>query len=148
DEPVLQPREPGAGVVLAPARQLGCGPVPAHDSAVAVDQGDALGDRVEHGVQQSHPTPLSAAPGSKLRGGTLSRMALTALEYQYVRVSGDGPVARLTLNRPEKRNALSLDLMRELLAALAQIRDSDARVVVLEGAGTAFSAGHDLSEMV
>lgn len=75
-------------------------------------------------------------------------MALTAVDYEFLRLTAEGPVARLTLNRPEKRNALSLELMRELLAALGAIRDSDARVVVLEGAGSVFSAGHDLSEMV
>ena len=64
-------------------------------------------------------------------------------------VGGDGPVARVTLNRPERRNALSLDLMEELIAAFDAIgADERTRVVILEAAGPAFSAGHDLSEMV
>lgn len=55
-------------------------------------------------------------------------------------------VRRLTLNRPEKRNALSNDLRRELFAALEEAdRDPDARVIVIRGAGTCFSAGYDLS---
>jgi enoyl-CoA hydratase/carnithine racemase len=64
-------------------------------------------------------------------------------------VDTSGPVVRLTLNRPERRNALSLAAMRELLAELRSVGD-DARVsvVVIAGAGPAFSAGHDLSEMV
>ena len=53
----------------------------------------------------------------------------------------------LTLNRPRRRNALSLELMRELIAALDDAASSDARVVVLRGEGPAFSAGHDLGEL-
>jgi enoyl-CoA hydratase/carnithine racemase len=60
-----------------------------------------------------------------------------------------GPAARLTLNRPEKRNALSLELMEELIAALETVgARNDVRAIVIEGAGAAFSAGHDLGEMV
>jgi enoyl-CoA hydratase/carnithine racemase len=57
--------------------------------------------------------------------------------------------ARITLNRPERRNALSLALMEELIATLRRVAtEPDVRVVVVEGAGPAFCAGHDLSEMV
>jgi enoyl-CoA hydratase/carnithine racemase len=60
-----------------------------------------------------------------------------------------GPAARVTLARPEKRNALSLELMEELLEVLKTLgARPDIRAIVLEGAGVAFSAGHDLSEMV
>ncbi|MGZ5938732.1 MAG: enoyl-CoA hydratase/isomerase family protein [Rhizomicrobium sp.] len=55
-------------------------------------------------------------------------------------------VRRLTLNRPEKRNALSNELRGELYAALeAGDRDADVRVMILRGAGACFSAGYDLS---
>jgi enoyl-CoA hydratase/carnithine racemase len=58
-------------------------------------------------------------------------------------------VARVTLDRPEKRNALSLELMDELTGVLRRLgARPDARAIVVEGAGVAFSAGHDLSEMV
>jgi enoyl-CoA hydratase/carnithine racemase len=58
-------------------------------------------------------------------------------------------VARVTLDRPEKRNALSLELMDELTGVLQTLgARPDARAIVVEGAGVAFSAGHDLSEMV
>jgi enoyl-CoA hydratase/carnithine racemase len=61
---------------------------------------------------------------------------------------GDG-VARVTLDRPEKRNALSLEVMDELVGVLKALGDrGEIRAIVLEGAGAAFSAGHDLSEMV
>ncbi|MBV9719493.1 MAG: enoyl-CoA hydratase [Candidatus Eremiobacteraeota bacterium] len=64
-----------------------------------------------------------------------------------VRVERDGDIAILTMNRPQKRNALSLQTMRELEAALAGIA-SDVRAVILRAEGPAFSAGHDLRELV
>jgi enoyl-CoA hydratase/carnithine racemase len=66
-----------------------------------------------------------------------------------VKVSREGAVAVVTLDRAEKRNALSLGLMRELMAALRAVGGSaEARVVVLAAEGKVFSSGHDLSEMV
>ena len=60
----------------------------------------------------------------------------------------DRGVLRLTLNRPDARNALSAALMLELLDALARVaEDPQARVVVIAGAGPAFCAGHDLREI-
>ena len=70
-------------------------------------------------------------------------------EYRNLQVAADGPATLITLNRPEKRNALSLELMEEMIAALRAVSAQDgARVIVIEGAGPAFSAGHDLSEMI
>ncbi len=70
-------------------------------------------------------------------------------ELQSVAVAETGASIRVTLNRPEKRNALSLALMQELRGVLEAIGErADVRAVVLEGAGAAFSAGHDLSELV
>jgi enoyl-CoA hydratase/carnithine racemase len=64
-------------------------------------------------------------------------------------VERHGGVVRLTLNRPDKRNALSRDLLARLGAALDGLAaDGSARVVVLAAAGPAFCAGHDLAEMV
>lgn len=60
-----------------------------------------------------------------------------------------GGVVTLTLNRPEKRNALSLSLLRDLDEALRRIGDdASIRVVVLAAQGNVFSSGHDLKEMV
>ena len=57
-------------------------------------------------------------------------------------------VLRLTLDRPEARNALSIGLMNALLEALGHAaEDPEARVVVIAGAGPAFCAGHDLREL-
>jgi enoyl-CoA hydratase/carnithine racemase len=60
-----------------------------------------------------------------------------------------GEVVTLNLNRPAQRNALSRELMQDVAAALGALgADPEVRVVVLGGRGPAFSAGHDLSEMV
>jgi enoyl-CoA hydratase/carnithine racemase len=69
--------------------------------------------------------------------------------YKSLLVEFDTPVATITLNRPEKRNALSSEMMTELLDAVKALsRDREVRVVVLAANGPAFSAGHDLSELV
>src|SRR5262245_19676895 len=61
----------------------------------------------------------------------------------------DGAVATLVLNRPDRRNPLSLELMRELTAALEELAgDPSVRALVLGAAGPAFCAGHDLRELV
>jgi enoyl-CoA hydratase/carnithine racemase len=76
-------------------------------------------------------------------------MATLATTREHLLVEVTPPAARITLNRPEKRNALSLELMQEVIAALEQLRDEpDVRAIVIEGAGPAFSAGHDLGEMI
>src|SRR5216683_4623090 len=63
-------------------------------------------------------------------------------------VEEDAGLITITMNRPEKRNALSTEMMAELLAALSSIgKRTDARVVIIAGNGPAFSAGHDLSEL-
>ena len=60
----------------------------------------------------------------------------------------DRGVLRLTLNRPDARNALSVALMSALLEALARAAtDPEARVIVIAGSGPAFCAGHDLREL-
>ena len=65
-----------------------------------------------------------------------------------LRSTTDDGVATLTLNRPRARNALTIDLMRALDAALAEVeRNPSVRVVILAGAGPAFCAGHDLREL-
>jgi enoyl-CoA hydratase/carnithine racemase len=70
------------------------------------------------------------------------------LAYATIRVDHVGPIARVTLNRPEKRNPIGPATCGELVHALAEIRAApELRVVVLTGAGTVFSAGGDLSAM-
>ena len=69
-------------------------------------------------------------------------------EAPLVLATRAGAVVRLTLNRPEKRNSLSRAMMAALSAELAALQEDDAcRVILLKGAGSVFSAGHDLKEI-
>ena len=75
--------------------------------------------------------------------------SLPDTDYRDLLVTCDGSAARIVLNRPEKRNALSLELIEETIAAVRWVSARrDTRAIVIEGAGPAFSAGHDLSEMI
>jgi enoyl-CoA hydratase/carnithine racemase len=66
-----------------------------------------------------------------------------------VLVHEDEPAVRVTLNRPDKRNALSLELMQDLIDTLRRVSADPAfGFIFLDAAGPAFSAGHDLSEMI
>lgn len=69
------------------------------------------------------------------------------MSYQYILVDRDGPYITITMNRPERRNALSLGHLRELRDAFERAGESDALGVILAGNGPVFSAGHDFSEM-
>ncbi len=70
------------------------------------------------------------------------------MTYEFLVYETDGPVAVLTLNRPARRNALSLGLMQELISALGRVSEDRAiRAVILAAAGKVFSSGHDLAEL-
>jgi enoyl-CoA hydratase/carnithine racemase len=65
-----------------------------------------------------------------------------------LRDEAESGIVRLTLNRPEQRNALSLEMIRQLLTQIESMAyDERVRVVILAGAGPAFCAGHDLKEL-
>ncbi|MEN8239835.1 MAG: enoyl-CoA hydratase [Actinomycetota bacterium] len=66
---------------------------------------------------------------------------------EHVRLEVDGPIATITLARPEKRNALGLEFMRSMIEALHDVPD-EVGVVILAAEGKAFSAGHDIKEMM
>jgi enoyl-CoA hydratase/carnithine racemase len=71
------------------------------------------------------------------------------MEYSHIVRVTEGPLGVITLNRPQRRNALSLELMNELIDCLSSIgADREIRAVILAAAGKVFSSGHDLSEMV
>jgi enoyl-CoA hydratase/carnithine racemase len=71
-----------------------------------------------------------------------------AATYQHLTLVREGACAVVTLNRPERRNALSLELMQELIGCLAEIAaDNSLRAVILAAAGKVFCSGHDLSQM-
>jgi enoyl-CoA hydratase/carnithine racemase len=70
------------------------------------------------------------------------------MRYEHVLVSTTAGLTTITMNRPERRNALSEAHMRELLAALgAAAADPSTRAVVLAAAGSVFSSGHDFADM-
>lgn len=70
------------------------------------------------------------------------------MDFETILYEKDGGVCRITLNRPEKLNALSFKLQKELSDALWEAdNDTQVRVIVLRGAGRAFSAGYDLTPM-
>ena len=72
-----------------------------------------------------------------------------AYVFNSILIERDAPVATITMNRPEKRNALSSEMMGELRDALRTLSaDSEVRAIVLAANGPAFSAGHDLRELV
>src|SRR5579872_5609461 len=72
----------------------------------------------------------------------------TQQSFQFLRLERDGATAIVTMNRPEKRNALSLEFMRELIAAFSELGgDRTVFAIVLRAEGPAFSAGHDLREL-
>jgi enoyl-CoA hydratase/carnithine racemase len=67
--------------------------------------------------------------------------------FEHILVERSGDFATVTMNRPQRRNALSLQHMRELIAAFRDVGDSDALGIVLAGNGPVFSAGHDFSDL-
>jgi len=70
------------------------------------------------------------------------------LNYQDIRFQLEDGIGFVTLNRPEKRNALSLNLMAEMIGLLQDVRKNEEfRVLIIRAAGPVFSSGHDLSEM-
>jgi enoyl-CoA hydratase/carnithine racemase len=69
------------------------------------------------------------------------------MTYQYLLIGSEDGITTVTLNLPEKRNALALDVMRELRQALHAVATSDARGIILAANGPVFSAGHNFADM-
>jgi enoyl-CoA hydratase/carnithine racemase len=69
------------------------------------------------------------------------------MEFEHIHLEWSGEFATVTMNRPQRRNALSLDHMRELIDAFTKVGGSDALGVVLAGNGPVFSAGHDFADV-
>jgi methylglutaconyl-CoA hydratase len=69
------------------------------------------------------------------------------MSYNTIQLAYEGSVATVTLNRPEKRNAISFDLIDDLLRALDEVAKSDAIVLIVTGAGKAFCSGMDLENL-
>jgi enoyl-CoA hydratase/carnithine racemase len=68
--------------------------------------------------------------------------------FDHILVERSGEFATITMNRPQRRNALSLEHMRELIRAFGSLGESDVLGIVLAGAGPVFSAGHDFADVV
>ncbi len=70
-------------------------------------------------------------------------------EFENIIYEEEGKIGKITLNRPEKRNALSYDLLSEFKDLLTRIKtERKVKVVILKGAGKIFSSGHDLRELL
>jgi enoyl-CoA hydratase/carnithine racemase len=86
---------------------------------------------------------------SRWQPGSMLMNASTTTHFFGILVQSQGPILRITLNRPEKRNALSRDMLEQLRVALHGAEsDHGCRVVVLAANGPVFCAGHDLTEMI
>jgi len=69
------------------------------------------------------------------------------MEYKTLQLRYDSGIASITLNRPEKRNALSYELIDELLQVFGEVASSPAQILIVTGAGAAFCAGMDLENL-
>ena len=69
------------------------------------------------------------------------------MDFETLLLAYDSGTAKITLNRPEKRNALSFQLLTDLMDALDEVEKSTAQILILTGAGKAFCAGMDLEEL-
>src|SRR6202789_1124217 len=72
---------------------------------------------------------------------------LKTMEFEHVLVERADDFTTITMNRPQRRNAMSLGHMRELIAAFRAVGESDALGIVLAGNGPVFSAGHDFADV-
>src|SRR5438067_1709045 len=109
-----------------------------------LDRQAPLGDLgQDHVTRQDH----RRASVAEARGGIHDEG--DAMRYEHILVSAAAGLATITMNRPERRNALSEAHMRELIAALgAASAEPDTRAIVLAANGPVFSAGHDFADMV
>ena len=69
------------------------------------------------------------------------------MEFEHILVKRSGEFATVTMNRPQRRNALSFGHMRELIAAFEDLGNGDALGIILAGNGPVFSAGHDFADI-
>ncbi len=69
------------------------------------------------------------------------------MHYEHLLVTTKARITTITLNRPEKRNALAIDVMRELTQALLDVSTTDALGIILAANGPVFSAGHNFADL-
>jgi len=90
---------------------------------------------------------MSVSKGTTVRFKTRAGLIKKIMTYSTIQVAYEGSIGTLTLNRPEKRNAITGQLIDELLSALDELERSPAQVLIVTGAGKAFCAGMDLEEL-
>ncbi len=83
----------------------------------------------------------------QLRNGTRTPIPGLRMNYKTLQLAFDANIATLTLNRPDKRNAVSYELIADLIRALEEVRNSSAGILILTGAGKAFCSGLDLDTL-
>src|SRR6201993_2643718 len=97
------------------------------------------------------PTRAKSRSFAAVRMTTLRELApqraSVKVPYDTIQLAYDGGIATITLNRPDKRNAISYELIEDLLRALAEVAKSTARVLILTGSGKAFCSGMDLENL-
>lgn len=99
-------------------------------------------------VKPTNLSDITLELGQRLARHMTKVLKQQALNDEVVLREDRGPVAVLTLNRPEARNSLSLEMIAALHSEVEDLSGSDAvRTIVITGAGSAFSSGHDLKEM-
>src|ERR1700676_2943223 len=69
------------------------------------------------------------------------------MSYKTLQLGFDSGIATITLDRPDKRNAISYELIDDLIRALEEVRNSSAGILILTGAGKAFCSGMDLDNL-
>jgi methylglutaconyl-CoA hydratase len=79
--------------------------------------------------------------------GSAVKSADLEMSYSTIQLAPDAAVATITLNRPDKRNAISFELMDDLLRGLDEVAKSRAQVLIITGAGKAFCSGMDLDDL-
>ncbi len=122
------------------------------DSPTVVD--DESPSSLAHAPDNTATTTAATARFLDLMVRTVVPRVVVALRWVTVGemssvIVDPGPISRVVLDRPEQRNALSLGVLRELTSTFRSLADDPSiRVVILAANGPAFSAGHDLREMV
>src|SRR2546422_3166380 len=96
---------------------------------------------------RSSPSFSSFSSSASSLASPLLCLYPSAMPYATLTLQTERDIAAITLNRPEKRNAISTEMIEELLAALEEAEASPARVVILTGAGKAFCSGMDLDAL-
>ena len=97
------------------------------------------GNTMGHAVMMETPSVAASTEQQQER---------KTLGYEDLLIEYDLPLVTITMNRPERRNALSVSMMEELIDALRRIgQDPEVHAIILAGAGPVFSAGHDLREL-